>query len=45
MSELLLGFGATNTRQLQQDWRGYKAAIENDPQWLENFHHDPRVSL
>ena len=37
-----LEHGATNTRQLQQDWRRSKAAIENDPVWLEKFHHDPR---
>ena len=42
MRELLLEHGATNTRQLQQDWRMSKAAIENDPVWLEKFHHDPR---
>ena len=42
MRELLLEHGATNTRQLQQDWRRSKAAIENDPVWLEKFHHDPR---
>ena len=41
MRELLLEHGATNTKQLQQDWRS-KAAIENDPVWLEKFHHDPR---
>ena len=42
MRELLLEYGATNTRELQQDWRRCKAAIENDPVWLEKFHHDPR---
>ena len=42
MRELLLEYGATNTRQLQQDWRRTQAAIENDPVWLEKFHHDPR---
>ena len=42
MRELLLEHGATNTRQLQQDWRRSKAAIENDPVWLEKSHHDPR---
>ena len=42
MRELLLVYGATNTRELQQDWRRCKAAIENDPVWLEKFHHDPR---
>ena len=38
----LLEHGATNTKQLQQDWRRSKAAIENDPVWLKKFHHDPR---
>ena len=42
MRELLLEYGDTNTRELQQDWRRCKAAIENDPAWLEKFHHDPR---
>ena len=42
MRELLLEYGATNTRELQQDWRRCKAAIDNDPVWLEKFHHDPR---
>ena len=42
MRELLLEYGATNTRELQQDWRRCKAAIENDPVWLEKFHDDPR---
>ena len=42
MRELLLERGATNTRELQQDWRRCKAAIENDPVWLDKFHHDPR---
>ena len=42
VDELLLEYGATNTRELQQDWRRSKAAIENDPVWLEKFHHDPR---
>ena len=42
MRELLLEYGATNTRELQQDWRRSKAAIENDPVWLQKFHHDPR---
>ena len=42
MRELLLEYGATNTRELQQDWRRCKAAIENDPVWIEKFHHDPR---
>ena len=42
MRELLLEHGTTNTRQLQQDWRRCKAAIENDPVWLKKFHHDLR---
>ena len=44
MRELLLDYGATNTRELQQDWKRTKAAFENDPIWLKNFHDDPRVS-
>ena len=44
MRELLLEHGATNTRELQQDWRRTKAAIENEPVWLKKFHEDPRVS-
>ena len=43
--QLLLDYGATNTKELQEDWRSTEAAIENEPQWLENFHHDPRVSF
>ena len=42
MRELLLEYGATSTRELQQDWRRCKAATGNDPVWLEKFHHDPR---
>ena len=44
MRELLLEYGATNTREMQQDWRIHKAAIENDAAWLKKFHEDPRVS-
>ena len=40
MRELLLEYGATNTRELQQDWRRSKAAIENDAAWLEKYHGD-----
>ena len=42
MREMLLEHGATNTRQLQQDGRRSKPAIENDPVWLKKFHDDPR---
>ena len=42
MRELLLEYGATDTRRLRQDFRICQAAIENDPIWLANFHHDPR---
>ena len=42
MRELLLEYGATDTRRLWQDFRICKAAIENDPIWLANFHRDPR---
>ena len=43
--QLLLDYGATNNKELQQYWRITKAAIENEPQRLEKFHHDPRVSF
>ena len=42
MRELLLEYGATDTRRLRQDFRICQAAIENDPIWLANFHRDPR---
>ena len=42
MRELLLEYGAKNTKALQERWIIRKAADENEPQWLENFHHDPR---
>ena len=42
MRELLLEYGATDTRRLRQDFRRCQAAIENDPVWLEKLHHDPR---
>ena len=42
MRELLLEYGATDTRRLRQHFRICQAAIENDPIWLANFHHDPR---
>ena len=42
MRQLLLDYGATNTRELQQAWRTKKAAIENEPERLEKFHYDPR---
>ena len=44
MRELLLEYGATNTREMQQDWRIHKAAVENDAAWLKKFHEDPRVN-
>ena len=44
MRELLLEYGATNTKEMQQAWRISKAAIDNEPAWLKNFHEDPRVS-
>ena len=34
--------GATNTKALQARWRIRRAAYENEPAWLENFHRDPR---
>ena len=44
MRELLLDYGATNTKELKQDWRRCMAAYENEPAWLKKFHEDPRVS-
>lgn len=44
MRELLLEYGATDTKKLRQDWRITQAAIENDEAWLKKFHEDPRVS-
>ena len=44
MRELLLEYGATDTRELRQEWRICQAAIENEPAWLKKFHEDPRVS-
>ena len=42
MRELLLEFGAKNSRALRERWRIRLAADANDPIWLANFHHDPR---
>ena len=42
MRDLLLEYGATDTRELKELCIICKAAYENDPQRLENFHHDPR---
>ena len=42
MRELLLEYGAKNTKALQERWIIRKAADEKEHQWLENFHHDPR---
>ena len=42
MRDLLLDHGATNTKALRERWIIRKSADENEPQWLENFHHDPR---
>ena len=44
MRELLLAYGATDTKETQQAWRICKAAIDNEPAWLKKFHEDPRVS-
>ena len=44
MREPLLDHGTTNTRKLQQDYRRWQAAVENEPNWLKKFHEDPRVS-
>ena len=37
-----LEYGATNTSALQSRWRIRRAADENEPAWLDKFHHDPR---
>ena len=42
MRELLLEYGAKNTKELQEKWIIRKSADENEPQWLEKFHHDTR---
>ena len=42
MRDLLLEFGARNSRALRERWRIRQAADANDPIWLANFHHDPR---
>ena len=42
MRELLLDYGAKNSRALRERWRIRLAADANDPIWLANIHHDPR---
>ena len=42
MRDLLLDYGAKNSRALRERWRIRLAADANDPIWLANFHHDPR---
>ena len=42
MRDLLLEYGAKNSRALRERWRIRLAADANDPIWLANFHHDPR---
>ena len=42
MRDLLLDYGAKNSRALRERWRIRQAADANDPIWLANFHHDPR---
>ena len=44
MRDLLLEYGATNTKRCQQDWIIFKARMECEPIFLKNFHEDPRVS-
>ena len=44
MRDLLLEYGATNTKRCQQDWIIFKARMECEPIFLEKFHEDPRVS-
>ena len=42
MRDLVLEYGARNSRALRERWRIRLAAGANDPIWLGNFHHDPR---
>ena len=42
MRQLLLEYGATNTKALQERWMIRKAADEYEPQRQANFHDDPR---
>ena len=42
MRDLLLEYGARNSRALRERWRIRLAADANDPIWLANFHQDPR---
>ena len=42
MRDLLLEYGAKNSRALRERWRIRLAADANDPVWLAIFHHDPR---
>ena len=42
MRDVLLEYGARNSRSLRERWRIRLAADVNDPIWLANFHQDPR---
>ena len=42
MRDLLLAYGAKNSRALRERWKIRLAADANDPIWLANFHHDQR---
>ena len=42
MRDMLLEYGARNSRALRERWRIRLAADANDPIWLANFHQDPR---
>ena len=42
MRDLLLEYGARDSRALRERWRIRLAADANDPIWLANFHQDPR---
>ena len=44
MRDLLLEYGATNTKRCQQDWIIFKARMECEPIILKILHEDPRVS-
>ena len=42
MRDLLLAYGAKDSKALRERWKIRQAADANDPIWLANFHHDPR---
>ena len=42
MRDLLLEYGATDSKELKERYMICKTAYANDPQWLENYWEDPR---